>query len=85
MRLLPRAGVPFTEVVASQLMPSAEDVTSSCELGIIEIELSIHSPEIMVSDAELDADRDAAARTGLRRACKLRGHRWKRQAAGSSR
>src|SRR5512132_1390926 len=29
-----------------QLMASQEDVTSSCELGIIEIELSIHSSEI---------------------------------------
>ena len=39
--------MPFTEVIASQLIPSAEDVTSSCELGIIAIELSIHSFEIM--------------------------------------
>ena len=40
------SGVPSTEVMVPQLMPSAEDVTSSCELGIIEIELSIHSSEI---------------------------------------
>jgi hypothetical protein len=38
-----------------QLMPSAEAVTSSWELGIIEIELSIRSSEIMASDVDWDA------------------------------
>ena len=54
------------KLIASQFMPSAEDVTSSCELGIIEIELNIHSSEIMAFDAEWDVARDAAARIGLR-------------------
>jgi hypothetical protein len=49
--LLPWAGVPFTEVIASQVMAWPKAVTSSCGLGIIEIELSIHSLEIMAWDA----------------------------------
>ena len=41
-QFLQDGGLPFTDVAASRLIPSAEDVTSSSELGIIEIEVSIH-------------------------------------------
>jgi len=47
-------------VMVSQLMPSAEDVTSFWGFGIIEIELSIHFSGISV----LGAEWDAAARDG---------------------
>ncbi len=77
------AGVPFTDLIASQFMAWPEAVTSSSEPAIIEIELCMHSLKIMASEAELDAAWDAVARIGRRRGCKLRGRRWMRQAAGS--
>ena len=45
--LLSWAKVPFTELIASQLMAWPQDVSSSCEPGIIEIELNKHSLEII--------------------------------------
>jgi hypothetical protein len=73
--------MPFTEL-PSQLIVWPEDLIASWQVGIIDIELTIQSFEIMAWDAE-SGSHAAVARDGLRRAGKLRGHRWKRQAAGS--
>ena len=42
--LLPSAGVPFADLILSQLIAWPLDVTSFCELGVIKIELDITDP-----------------------------------------
>ena len=75
--------MPFTEVIASQLILRSEEVTPSCEVGIIEIEFNIQiSLEFIASEKEWGAH-EAAALSGLPRPYKLRDHRWKLQAGGS--
>ena len=78
--LLPSAGVLLTDPVVSQFIKWPLDVTSFCELEGIEIEVSIHSLEIMAWGAGWDA---AAHAVRLDRACKLRVQRWQRQCDGS--
>ena len=80
--VLSSAGVPLTDLIVSQFIKWPLDVTSLCELKGIEIELSIHSLEIMARGGEWDA---AAHVVRLDRACKLRVQRWQRQRDGSRR